>query len=1072
MIQLALLQDFITEATDHLEEMETNLLALEQNPDNLEVLNDIFRSIHTIKGASMFVGLTRISELSHKLENLLDLLRQGQKPLTPEIADTLIDCSDRLTALTRELEKDQEEHSEIDDLLARILKLSASTADEEEVVVEPPPAPPAEAAPDDAILADGFDDSILGEDLDDSILDETLADSFIEEPREAEAAADSLSEALSAALNQNPAPIGNHESARTVAHPDPEEEPVTDEAIRNELAGEVYDEELSKIFTNQFHANLARLAELPDGPFDDSTRDAWTACLGNMRSSANYMGYRRLTALLDTIRAKLDTAGEPDLAYLRDVRRRLNGILADGSRPAVAVAEDNPFAIPGASDERESSQSQDDALIREQIAEEIYDAELYKIFIQQLETNYRGLKNLTARPADRQKQELLATCEEILNNLKSSANYMGYGYLVDFYRNWQMAVQDAFARAGREPVEIRFMEEWLTRLRRIFPDLPAEVAPETGAEEQAASAEATPDLQVKTTGKKKKASPAKVEEEADLFKTLSGSVDAALSDQRDSELEPLHGILEEMLFAETPPPAAAKPAPPPPAAPPPAQPASLETAGAEECEEELEERREEERRQQEDRREFDRRLGDRRKMADKGERILKHSVRVDSQKIDSLMNQVGELVVSRAYFTQIFNDLRNLHQELKEQAGYDSRGLKPIREVAFKLGEATLALSRVSNELQEGVMKIRMLPVSQLFNRYPRLVRDLVKKTAKKVEIVIRGEDTELDKMVIEEISDPMIHIIRNAIDHGIETTRQRQAAGKPEVAALTLEAYHESNHIVIEVTDDGRGIDLEKVKAKAVERGLLQASELGRISDSDARRFIMMPGFSTADKTTETSGRGVGMDVIKTNIEKLNGTVEVESEFGAFTRIRIKIPLTLAIIQALMIRVGREIYTIPLSVVEETLRIHEHETSIIEGVEVIHLRDITMPIFRLADIFRIPGTNQDISQSFVVIVTTGMQRIGIVVDELIGQEEVVIKPLVDYLREDSGFSGATIIGDGRISLILDIYELVKMTSARQVDRYREQSRKRKNKSRHKTGKQTAKKIPAAKQAATQPAAN
>ncbi|MEN8142798.1 MAG: chemotaxis protein CheW, partial [Thermodesulfobacteriota bacterium] len=276
---------------------------------------------------------------------------------------------------------------------------------------------------------------------------------------------------------------------------------------------------------------------------------------------------------------------------------------------------------------------------------------------------------------------------------------------------------------------------------------------------------------------------------------------------------------------------------------------------------------------------------------------------------------------------------------------------------------------------------------------------------------------------------------IRNAVDHGIEPPKERKKAGKSKTATLTLEAYHESNHIVIEITDDGRGINIDKVKQKALQKGLLTEQEMKNISDIEARRFIMMPGFSTADTPTETSGRGVGMDVIKTNIEKLNGTVEVESEPGVFTRIRIKIPLTLAIIQALMIRVGTELFTLPLSVVEETLRIFEHETSTIEGVEVIHLRDTTMPIFRLADLFNIEGTSHDISQSFVVIVTTGMQEIGIVVDELMGQEEVVIKPLVDYLREESGFSGATIIGDGRISLILDIYELVKMTSDKQIAR-------------------------------------
>ncbi len=291
--------------------------------------------------------------------------------------------------------------------------------------------------------------------------------------------------------------------------------------------------------------------------------------------------------------------------------------------------------------------------------------------------------------------------------------------------------------------------------------------------------------------------------------------------------------------------------------------------------------------------------------------------------------------------------------------------------------------------------------------------------------------------MVIEEIADPLIHIIRNSVDHGMELPDERRRLTKPEKGTLTLEAYHESNHIVIEVSDDGRGIDVDKVKAKALEQGLASKAEVARMTDAEATRFIMLPGFSTAAQASETSGRGVGMDVIKSNIEKLNGLVEVESEQGHGTKIRIKIPLTMAIIQALLVRVGEQIFTLPLSVVEETLKIMDDETSTIEGVEVIHLRNSTMPIFKLSTLFNLPQKRLEADKSFVVVVSTGMQRIGLVVDQLLGQEEVVIKPLVDYLRDQTGFSGATIIGDGRISLILDVYELVKIATQRQARRHR-----------------------------------
>ena len=435
-----------------------------------------------------------------------------------------------------------------------------------------------------------------------------------------------------------------------------------------------------------------------------------------------------------------------------------------------------------------------------------------------------------------------------------------------------------------------------------------------------------------------------------------------------------------------------------------------------------------------------------RKSDESGKKVFRQSVRVDADKIDYLMNQVGELVVSRAFFVQLLTDMKNLQQDMKNSSGISQKELKPVRDLAFRLSEATVALGRVSNELQEGVMKVRMLPISQLFNRYPRLVRDLVHKTDKQVKLEIRGEDTELDKMVIEEISDPLIHLIRNAVDHGIESIDERKRMGKPETGTIILEAYHESNHIVIEIIDDGKGIDPNRIKTKALEKGLFTKEELGRMSDAEITRIIMTPGFSTAQKATQTSGRGVGMDVVKKNVEKLNGTIEIESQLGIQTRMRFKIPLTMAIIPALMVRVGKELFTIPLSTVEETLRIHEHETSTIEGVEVIHLRNTTMPIFRLSDVFSIPSdTHQDKVQSFVVIVSTGMQQIGLVVDQLMGQEEVVIKPLEDYLQEKSGFSGATIIGDGRISLILDIYELIKMTSNKQIKRQKDYASKRKS---------------------------
>jgi chemotaxis protein histidine kinase CheA len=414
------------------------------------------------------------------------------------------------------------------------------------------------------------------------------------------------------------------------------------------------------------------------------------------------------------------------------------------------------------------------------------------------------------------------------------------------------------------------------------------------------------------------------------------------------------------------------------------------------------------------------------------ERPLTQSVRVDAAKIDALINQVGEIVVNRAFFSQLYNDMRMFEYYLRQNENIEKRDLKQIKELTFRMNEATMSLSRMTNDLQEKVMRVRMLPISQLFNRYPRLVHDLVRGVDKKVKLDIIGEDTELDRIVIERISDPLVHIIRNSIDHGIETITERERSGKPTIGTLRLEAYHEGNHVVIKVIDDGKGIDIERIKKKALEKQLLAYDEIERMSDKELTSLIMQPGFSTAPEITRTSGRGVGMDVVKKNVEKLNGTLEVESIFGVQTQIQIKIPLTLAIIPALLVGVSDDLFTIPLSTVDETIRLNKNNIFKIEGIEVFHLRDETIPLLRLTEVFNIES-KKETDKEFAVIVKTGDTQIGLVVDELLGREEVVIKPLEDYLQERTGFSGATILGDGGISLILDIYELIDLCKNKQA---------------------------------------
>ena len=387
------------------------------------------------------------------------------------------------------------------------------------------------------------------------------------------------------------------------------------------------------------------------------------------------------------------------------------------------------------------------------------------------------------------------------------------------------------------------------------------------------------------------------------------------------------------------------------------------------------------------------------------------TIRVDVSRLDTLMNLVGELVLGR-------NRLLRLIQKLAAKYEGD--------ELIEALTETMDQVDFITTDLQMAVMKTRMVPIARVFNRFPRVVRDLSRELHKEVKLVIEGEDTELDRSIVEEIADPLVHLVRNAIDHGIEPPEEREFLGKPRQGTLRLAAYHEGNHIVILVEDDGRGIDIEKIKKKALEKGLVAEAELARMSEKDILNLIFLPGFSTAERVTDVSGRGVGMDVVKTNIEKLNGTIEINTQLGKGTQMVIKIPLTLAIIQSLLVSVGEEIYAIPLVSVVEAVKVSKDEIQQVEGQNIIVLRDSVLPLVEMADVFDVPGRRQE-EYIYVVVLNIGEKKFGLVVDRLIGQEEIVIKSLGNYLTNITGISGATIMGDGRITLIVDVAGLANM---------------------------------------------
>ncbi|BDV41303.1 chemotaxis protein CheA [Geotalea uraniireducens] len=381
------------------------------------------------------------------------------------------------------------------------------------------------------------------------------------------------------------------------------------------------------------------------------------------------------------------------------------------------------------------------------------------------------------------------------------------------------------------------------------------------------------------------------------------------------------------------------------------------------------------------------------------------TVRVDVKRLDDLMNQVGELVLERNRMMQLNTDFHG-----------------GSNEVAFgeEFSKLSKRISFVTSELQMQVLKMRMIPVEKVFKKFPRIVRNLARDLGKEVDLIVLGEETELDRSVVDEIGDPLIHLIRNAMDHGLETPEERVAASKPRKGTLILSAAHEGNQIVISIKDNGRGIDTEKVARKAREKGLVTDEQLAAMGQREILDLIFLPGFSTKENATDLSGRGVGMDVVKTNIKKLNGIIDIRSEMGQGSEFILKLPLTLAIIQSLLVEVEDETYSIPLAAVLETLRVEESEFHTIGGQEVLKLRDSVLPLMRLQRVFNIEPSERSRTACYVVVVGIAEKRVGLIVSRLLGQQEVAIKSLGKYLANLPGIAGSTILGDGRVTLIID----------------------------------------------------
>jgi two-component system chemotaxis sensor kinase CheA len=384
---------------------------------------------------------------------------------------------------------------------------------------------------------------------------------------------------------------------------------------------------------------------------------------------------------------------------------------------------------------------------------------------------------------------------------------------------------------------------------------------------------------------------------------------------------------------------------------------------------------------------------------------------VDHEKLDRLMELIGELIINRNRFSMMARQLEGINNP-------------DVGSIAQNLTETTYAMARISDDLQDTIMKVRMVPVASVFSRFPRLVRDLSRKSGKEVDLIMEGEETELDKSVVEEIGDPLVHLIRNSVDHGVESEEVRRERGKSPKGKVWLRAFYKGNSVAIEIEDDGNGIDPEKMREVAIRKGVISPDEARQMDDREAMELIFAPGFSSAEVVTDISGRGVGMDVVRTNIKNLKGSINIASEVGKGTKFTLSLPLTLAIIDALMVNVDNETFAIPLDSVSETTKIEFERLTDVKGRKAVTLRGEVLGIVSLAEFLGLADNMSKQELLNVVVIQDNERRLGLVVDHLLERQEVVIKPLGRYLGDIKGISGATIMGDGSVILILDPHEI------------------------------------------------
>ena len=993
-----LFADFIVEAKEHLETIEPNLLELERNPGNLSLLNDIFRPMHSLKGASGFLGLNAINGLAHKAENILDELRKGNIPVNPEIMDVILSATDILRTIIENLEQTGVE-GEIDTtpVIARIAVLldggpavapaAPAMPAAADFPPEDEPAPPAEPASEPMSETDP----------------EPVAQPPAAKPAQPLAAKTIINIEDLPPYLPDPYPltsIGEGHMADFMEEAREIIERLNAALLELEATGDGPNESINDIF-RYFHNLKGNSGIIGHKELNGLTHEAETL-LNRVRKGemvATPAMVDLLLAVVDQVEALVTTIdAATSIAVPQDIRplvARLKQASEDGyvAEPESAQAADQGEPEP----EPELEPAPQPAPVRPAATDAApvapgYDPEDVAVFESTIDQQLLFMTQaLAGLNENSESKEMVDGLYRALVTIQNSSGYMG---LTDL--KVQAERTAGLVDTGRKQgLPFELLLDMLRQECSILGDMIASAlgklragtdAPATAATAELPPAEPTPAPAAST---KPEPAPAPKPEPTPAPKPEATPTPAPKPEPTASpapKSEPTPAPKPEPAPVPKPEPTPApKPAPkaePKPAAPKPA-PKSEPAAPP----------------------------------AEAAKPKVSATIRVDHEKLDHLMNLIGELLINRNRFTMLARAL---------EEGKDSGA-----HIGQQLTETTYAMARISDDLQDTIMKVRMVPVSTVFSRFPRLVRDLSRKSGKEVSLITEGEETELDKSVVEVIGDPLVHLIRNSVDHGIETEAERIAAGKPPVGRVWLRAYHRGNSVAIEIEDDGKGIDPAKMREVAVKKNLMSPEEAKAMDDRDAIDIIFMPGFSSAETITDISGRGVGMDVVRTNIKNLKGTVNVSSEVGKGTKFTLSLPLTLAIIDALMVVVAGQTYALPLDSVSETTKIEVKRMTEVNRRKAVTLRGEVLGIVELSEILELPSNQDKRDIVPIVILQDNARRLGLIVDRLLERQEIVIKPLGAYLSEFDmrGISGATIMGDGSVVLILDPHEIYTMST-------------------------------------------